>query len=384
MRFSLQNRLAWSVGALIAFLVGITLVFGIQTSLKRAQFKKDFKSLLFHHRIITLSLKLLSDAKDLETGQRGFLLTGDSSYLEPYQNSRTSILAHLDMLLSASQKSPAILAQAEASGQLLAREISILNRAIVTQEVSGQKRALQIVTTGEPKRRMDNLRSSIGNILLTQNREIVLIEARTYKDRRNVKRNFLIFMGGSVSFIIIALFIILGEIRKNSRLMKRLENESSHDELTGIPNRRFLQEWIRIEILKDRNKEFPFLLLFLDLNHFKSINDRLGHDVGDMVLKNAVKRFQTALREGDLLARIGGDEFIAIIRGKISREEQNDLIMRLKKTLLQPSLLPKDFPVRFGLSVGVATYPEDGETLDALLLIADKGMYEDKQTSHDS
>lgn len=374
----MKHLLIWAVGSLVFFLGATIIVFGIQTSFDRSQFRRDFTKLLYHHRIITLSLKILADAKDLETGQRGFLLTDDPAYLEPYQNSRKSIIAHLDILLSATRKSPAILAQIEDSGQLIAREISILNRLIVTQEVYGQKKALEIILGGDPKRRMDSLRTSIVNIILSQNRQIIIIQSRTFKDRRRVRRNFLLLLGSSFLFIAIALYIIFQEIRKSNKLMKRLETESSQDELTGIPNRRFLQEWIRVEILQDRKKELEFTLLYLDLNHFKAINDRLGHEAGDHVLKMAVKRFQSALREGDLIVRIGGDEFTAITRGVLSPTEKEFLINRLKETLAHPSLVPKDFPVSFGLSVGIASYPEDGDTLDALLRVADKNMYKDK------
>ena len=374
----MKHLLIWTVGSLVFFLGATIIVFGIQTSFDRSQFRRDFTKLLYHQRIITLSLKILSDAKDLETGQRGFLLTDDPAYLEPYQNSRKSIIAHLDILLSATRKSPAILAQIQDSGQLIAREISILNRLIVTQEVYGQKKALGIILGGDPKRRMDSLRTSIVNIILSQNRQIIIIQSRTFKDRRRVRRNFLLLLGSSFLFIAIALYIIFQEIRKSNKLMKRLETESSQDELTGIPNRRFLQEWIRVEILQDRKKELEFTLLYLDLNHFKTINDRLGHEAGDHVLKMAVKRFQSALREGDLIVRIGGDEFTAITRGVLSPTEKEFLINRLKETLAHPSLVPKDFPVSFGLSVGIASYPEDGDTLDALLRVADKNMYKDK------
>ena len=373
----MRNRLVWAVGILV-FLLGATIIlFGAQTYLDRSQFRKDFQKLLYHQRVITLALKLLSDAKDLETGQRGFLLTDDPSYLEPYQDSRKTIIAHLDMLLSVSRKSPSILAEAQKTGGLIAREISILNRAIVTQEVSGQKMALKIITGGEPKERMDALRVSVGKILLRQNREITLIESLAFKDRRMVRRNFFLFLGSSFLFIFIAIVIIYQEIRRNSKLLKRLEEESSHDELTGIPNRRFLQEWAKVE-MQDRNKTFSFTLLYLDLNQFKAINDQLGHEAGDHVLKMAVKRFQSALREGDLLVRIGGDEFIAIIRGTLSPMDKELLTQRLKVTLLHPSIIPKNLPIAFGLSVGIASYPEDGDHLDDLLRAADKNMYQDK------
>jgi len=374
----LRNRLVWAVGILVVLLGATIILFGAQTYLDRNQFRADFQKLLYHQRVITLALKLLSDAKDLETGQRGFLLTNDPSYLEPYQNSRKTIIAHLDMLLSVSRKSPLILAEAQETGELIAREISILNRTIVTQEVSGQKKALKIITGGEPKARMDALRVSVGYILLGQNREITLIESIAFKDRRMVRRNFLLFLGSSFLFILIAIVIIYKEIRKSSKLLKRLEEESSQDELTGIPNRRFLQQWARVEILQDRNKELSFALLYLDLNHFKAVNDRLGHEAGDHVLRMAVKRFQSALREGDLLVRIGGDEFIAIIRGALSTTDKEFLVQRLKATLLHPSVLPENVPIPFGLSVGIACYPEDGDNLDTLLRAADKNMYQDK------
>ncbi|EQD61421.1 membrane protein containing CHASE3 domain protein, partial [mine drainage metagenome] len=88
----LKNRLSWALGFFIFFSGATVIFFGIQAALERIHFRQDFQELLYHNRVITLSLKLLSDAKDIETGQRGFLLTDDRSYLEPYQNSRRSVL----------------------------------------------------------------------------------------------------------------------------------------------------------------------------------------------------------------------------------------------------------------------------------------------------
>lgn len=374
----LKNRLSWALGFFIFFSGATVIFFGIQAALERIHFRQDFQELLYHNRVITLSLKLLSDAKDIETGQRGFLLTDDRSYLEPYQNSRRSVLAHLGMLLSVSRNSPATLSQIETSGQLLAREMSTLNHIILTQEEFGQKKALQIEIGGEPKKRMDELRASVNKTLATQNGEIVFISSHIFRDRVKTRKNFFLFLVTASLFVLISLFVILKEIRLRNRLMKRLEEESTHDALTGLPNRRFLFDWLSLTISQDRNKEFPLLLLFLDLNHFKSVNDYLGHATGDIVLKKTVSRIQSILRTGDLLARLGGDEFIIVIREKMSQGDQERLISRLKNIIEDPPLVPKGFPAPFGLSVGIASFPENGDTAEELLRFADQKMYGDK------
>ena len=133
-------------------------------------------------------------------------------------------------------------------------------------------------------------------------------------------------------------------------------------------------------------------LFFLDLNSFKPINDTYGHEVGDLVLKHVADRLKTLFRESDLMARAGGDEFIIAALNIVGSSDVNVLVDRIKEVIGEPidglvgdsgdaSSLATDVPLRVGVSVGVAIFPDHGETADELIEFADQKMYVDKRRS---
>jgi len=169
----------------------------------------------------------------------------------------------------------------------------------------------------------------------------------------------------------------IGDLAKNfSAMQRRLHT----DYLTGLPNRYAFEQHLKAKIEKydsgvDKN---PFSILFVDLNDFKKINDVYGHDVGDQVLIEFALRMHTTINKHDLAARFAGDEFVIVLNDIHSKEDLNGILSRLKQTLLEP-LSSLDIVVdNLGGAIGVANYPEDGRTVDQLLVAADNNMYANK------
>jgi len=132
-------------------------------------------------------------------------------------------------------------------------------------------------------------------------------------------------------------------------------------------------------MLSARRNEAVFGLIYVDLDCFKQVNDRYGHGVGDLYLQEVTRRMKLQLRTGDVLARIGGDEFIAlvpILRGRIDAEE---IAVRLERCLDEPFDL-NGVQVRGSASVGLAVYPEDGASEEELQRSADAAMYAHKES----
>ena len=154
---------------------------------------------------------------------------------------------------------------------------------------------------------------------------------------------------------------------------KDLEHQAMHDHLTGLPNRFMLNQRIEYQILSSERDNNNFSLLLMDLDHFKDINDTLGHDAGDILLNEVSKRIQDLLRKSDTFARLGGDEFCILLPG--TERNNSDLIAReIIETIRQP------FPiyshnVNIGASIGIASYPQDGSDPSTLLQRADTAMY---------
>lgn len=150
------------------------------------------------------------------------------------------------------------------------------------------------------------------------------------------------------------------------------------DSLSGLANRNSLNEYLErlIPTMQRNEKEFAFL--FLDIDHFKTVNDSLGHNIGDELLKNISSIIRKTLRPSDFIARVGGDEFVIIIQEYKSYIELSNIIQRIQDYLSQPWLI-QTHPINIGCSIGVAFYPKDGEDIVSLMKNADIAMYEAKK-----
>jgi len=167
----------------------------------------------------------------------------------------------------------------------------------------------------------------------------------------------------------------LQEVQKQK---KDLEYLANHDVLTGLPNRLLFQDRLEESLKRAKRKDSLFGLFFIDLDHFKEINDSFGHDVGDDVLKAVTKLFKEKLREEDTLARLGGDEFAVIIENLKSVEDASILAEKIVAIFKEPIVLD-DYPFYLSCSIGISLFPEDDDDISNLLKYADAAMYKAKE-----
>ena len=151
-----------------------------------------------------------------------------------------------------------------------------------------------------------------------------------------------------------------------------------HDALTGLPNRRLFQDRLTIAVERARRTSSQTALLILDLDHFKQVNDTMGHHAGDLLLQKVAELFGARVRRSDTVARTGGDEFAIILEAPTSREEATRVGLSLLDLLNEPIAL-NDNIVRVGASLGVAMYPEDAAEIESLCITADLRMYDNKR-----
>lgn len=169
-------------------------------------------------------------------------------------------------------------------------------------------------------------------------------------------------------------------IDANTRLAGQeamLRDLAHHDALTGLPNRLLLQDRLEHAIAKAQREHSGVAVLWIDLDHFKPVNDRFGHAAGDGVLKELGQRFRTCLREADTVARLGGDEFVVVLDDLHTREDAYLLADTIVVEAARP-LAYGSIEICVGASVGVAYWPEDGRDADAILQQADAAMYQAK------
>jgi len=158
----------------------------------------------------------------------------------------------------------------------------------------------------------------------------------------------------------------------------QLERMAHYDLLTNLPNRVLLADRLSQAMVQCQRRNNSLAVAFMDLDGFKAINDRHGHDVGDDLLIALSQRMSEALREGDTLARIGGDEFIAVMVDLENVEDSEPVLKRLLKAAADPVTLGDDV-MRVSASIGLTLYPQDGVDADQLMRHADQAMYLAKQ-----
>ncbi|MGG5460987.1 histidinol-phosphatase HisJ [Clostridium sp. B9] len=164
------------------------------------------------------------------------------------------------------------------------------------------------------------------------------------------------------------------DITERKEMEKKLDRMANYDKLTNIPNRRLFFKSFK-EILKKSKKENSnFAVLFLDLDFFKSINDKYGHEAGDVVLVCTAKRIGECLRKKDLFARLGGDEFAIILNDIHSKEEVIEIVEHIQKFIREDIILGEK-NCNVDSSIGITIYPNDGEKIELLIRNADTAMY---------
>jgi diguanylate cyclase (GGDEF)-like protein len=165
------------------------------------------------------------------------------------------------------------------------------------------------------------------------------------------------------------------------RLQEQLAHLASHDQLTGLPNRARLREEVGRSLAVATRSGKPLAVMFLDLDGFKPVNDKLGHTLGDDVLREVARRLLAGVRDGDIVGRLGGDEFV-IICHEASRREAEGIAERLRGDLAQAYTdLPAEFAISASIGVVVLRPTADGPTIpDALLALADDEMYRAKNS----
>jgi diguanylate cyclase (GGDEF)-like protein/PAS domain S-box-containing protein len=182
-----------------------------------------------------------------------------------------------------------------------------------------------------------------------------------------------------------AVLVAIVDVTERKQAEARIAYMAHHDALTGLPNRVMFNERLAADLAKVAADGERLAVHCLDLDHFKSVNDTLGHPVGDLLLRQVAERLSSCLRKSDMVARLGGDEFAVVQTPIIDPDEASKLAGRLIEVLSQPFALD-GHDVVIGASIGIALAPDDGDGADALLRNADMALYraksEGRGTSH--
>jgi len=176
---------------------------------------------------------------------------------------------------------------------------------------------------------------------------------------------------------------VLSSIERKS-YERHLFRQANHDDLTGLPNRRMFLEYMQRWLIRASRWKRTEVIMFLDVNDFKEVNDTLGHDIGDALLEQIAARLRVGLRASDMLARYGGDEFIVHLDtdAHISRDSCVKIAEKITSLFHSPISIG-GHDIQTGVSIGIAFYPEHGKNTTRLIQSADHAMYQAKKLHKD-
>ncbi|KDR26411.1 GGDEF domain-containing protein [Caballeronia grimmiae] len=325
--------------------------------------------------VIKQSDALLLAIEDAETGQRGFLLTGDEKYLQPYfEGKRVAARAVGDLIDSVHTLSQ--FAALRAIQRDMRDKLDELDQTVRLEREGHHEEALAIVRSDAGKESMDRLRSGIGRFVADceARRSTALTDSR--RRVQATEYAFIALLLGVAGLLAFTASMQAKAYKGVIRGTKRMSRDALRDSLTGLPNRRDLAR--RLEKLRadDGTAQQPVTALFIDLDGFKAINDKLGHAVGDALLRAVSESLKRVTRLGDLVARVGGDEFVVIAPGLASPSVIEKLCERL---MAEIRVLASSYG-GVGLSIGVATQSGAGFVAEELLQKADNAMYVAKRS----
>ena len=179
---------------------------------------------------------------------------------------------------------------------------------------------------------------------------------------------------------------ITEHVNLRKELQEKNENltfQAYHDPLTKLPNRALFMDRLQQNIKDAKRNSQNVTLFFMDLDHFKAVNDSYGHNVGDRVLQEVSKRFLACTRENDTLARLSGDEFTLLLKNSKNKEDIKLIAQKIITTINEPIFIDT-YTIKLSTSIGISTYPQDTKHTGELLLYADAAMYKAKEQGKNS
>jgi len=370
--------------------------------------------------VISTTKNFLSAIKDAETGQRGYLLTHKISYLQPYHQGLAQSKEEYKKLKDLTSDNPDQQNLLLKIDEQMRHKFDELAETISLTQQGQKSKALEIVSLNKGKQFMDAIRGYLTTFI---HNEVVLLEKRKGDFRENRAEITTLIFIEVVLFVGLSIFTFLflhknffsplnllirnaEKIEKGERLeasdivvkgemghllsvfyemsykiferQRSLDHQAKHDSLTGLKNRTTVFQEIEQSVARSIEANNRTAILFMDLNSFKQINDSLGHEYGDLVLKETAFRLSASVRASDTIFRIGGDEFLIVIKNVDDINDVFGVIDKIKTEFSVPAEI-KGEVIDIAVSIGVSISPDDSIKSSELIEFADVAMYASKK-----
>lgn len=352
----------------ILLVVVLILVFGTLSMRNGMKFTREMQTqeemTAFRHDLE----KVYSDFLEAGGDDRTWVLTGDPAVRKAFGEAARRLVADLGRLLHNPAASSPIAASLPALSRTILENLSVLESESPSRHYTRGRMPLPWANVRPAIRKLDRaLAVEINRIRLSRQR---------LQDRLIVMALFF------TCLILVVLFMGYAYLFRHNQgmhlLQTRLSELASRDPLTGLSNRRHLLEVMEWALGRMERHPHGCAVLYLDLDGFKGINDRLGHQAGDRLLVEFSRLLAGRVRKSDLVSRLGGDEFVVFCDPLQNPEEVPVLVRRILDRIDQEPFLADKGGEFIGISSGWAIYPEDGKTAEELIKVADRRMYEAK------
>lgn len=272
--------------------------------------------------------------------------------------------------------------------------VSFMQRAIHAWEAGdlyvtrldevGKLLQLEIASPAPSSEKIKSILAEISGI----NDDLTVIEnqfvgAMSDASRLTYRLLKIVMLAATPALLMLGIVLSLRILQQRRRMEDRVNHMAFHDELTSLPNRLMLSQRLDQALSRHRRAGSQAAILFLDLDRFKVINDSLGHEIGDVLLRQVADRLRIQSREGDTVARMGGDEFVVLIENFGNLADISTRAQRLVEQLSAPYVLGSN-DCHVTVSIGISVFPADGSDAQTLLKAADLAMYRAKDTGRDS
>lgn len=341
--------------------------------LSRAQDASDAR-VRHTEEVVSHIAQLHQLALDAESTGRAFLVVADVRLRERYDALRAQIDRELRITTDLLTAEPAAAEQLKALKQALDTRFAYLSELMAVRTAQGLDASARIAGKAVGRAEMEHIREALSALKEGQH---VQLREHLAERAHAMKRLSAVTAAFVLAGIALALWVYhqtRGATRTRESHDRQKEYMARHDALTGLANRRYLQERLEEQIAEARRSSSVVVVMYLDLDGFKEVNDTLGHDRGDELLIDVARRLRGAVRAGDVVARLGGDEFVISLPHLVSETDSGFVAEKLIAVLSAPYAL-EGGEARVSASIGVAMFPRDGETPRELLIAADRALY---------
>jgi diguanylate cyclase (GGDEF)-like protein len=372
--FSVERTIAWGFAASLFGMIALALV-------AYSVSKEEMESanwVASTEEIISTLQEIQRIALDAESTGRAFVISGTPDLIDEYEKLNPLIAGKIAELRELAGNNGEQRQFADKLLEAVNLRFAGLTRVIERRRTEKFQTIVEESARGKGRAQMNIVKAMIGEMVAKEERLLKQQKRMRDKTVRIVWATIVATMALGGSVLTWIFYHTIMAVRQRKQAEERANHLAHHDALSGLPNRRMLEDRLLQAMAAATRHGHLLGILYLDLDGFKKINDTLGHDIGDELLKEVARRLQATLREEDTAARFGGDEFVVALMHLKKRADAEAAARKLVDALAIPYLL-SGYEVSVTTSVGISVFPETGKTKDELLKHADAALYEAKR-----